>query len=72
MRAARLRYSGFGILLLGVTVALLMAWRSSHILFAIVVGSIVLFVAVLLVARDGWRQTSPESLTSRGFRPDRI
>ena len=37
----------------------------------IVVGLIVLFVAVFLVARDGWRQTSPESLTSRGIRPDR-
>ncbi len=70
MWAARLRYSGLGILLLGVTVAVLMAWRLSHVLFAIVVGFIVLVVAVLLVARDGWRQTSPESLTSRGFRPD--
>ena len=70
MWAARLRYSGLGILLLGVTGALLMAWRLSHVLFAIVVGFIVLVVTVLLVARDGWRQTSPESLTSRGFRPD--
>jgi probable Rubsico expression protein CbbX len=69
MRTARLRYSGFGILLLGITVALLMAWRSSHTLFAIVVGSIVLFSPMLLLARDGWRQTSPESLTSRGIRP---
>ena len=70
MRTARLRYSGFGILLLGITGALLIAWRSSHTLFAIVVGSIVLFLPMLLLARDGWRQTSPESLTSRGFRPD--
>jgi probable Rubsico expression protein CbbX len=70
MWAARLRYSGLGILLLGVTVALLMAWRLSHVLFAIVVGFVVLVVTVLLAARDGWRQTSPESLTSRGFRPD--
>jgi probable Rubsico expression protein CbbX len=46
-----------------------MAWRSSHTLFAIVVGSIVLFSPMLLLARDGWRQTSPESLTSRGIRP---
>ena len=70
MWAARLRYSGLGILLLGVTGALLMAWRLSHVLFAIVVGFIVLVVTVLLVARDGWRQTSPESLSSHGFRPD--
>jgi probable Rubsico expression protein CbbX len=47
-----------------------MAWRLSHVLFAIVVGFVVLVVTVLLVARDGWRQTSPESLSSRGFRPD--
>ncbi len=70
MWAARLRYSGLGILLLGVTVALLMAWRLSHVLFTVVVGFIVLVVTTLLLARDGWRQTSPESLTSRGFRPD--
>ena len=70
MWAARLRYSVLGILLLGVTAALLMAWRLSHVLFAVVVGFIVLVVTVLLVARDGWRQTSPESLSSRGFRPD--
>ncbi len=65
-----LRYSGGGILLLGITVALLMAWQSSHMLFAIVVGSIVAIVTMLLLVRDGWRQTSPEILTSRGFRPD--
>jgi probable Rubsico expression protein CbbX len=70
MRTARLRYSGFAILLLGITGALSIAWRSSHALFAIVIGSIVLFLPMLLLARDGWRQTSPESLTSRGFRPD--
>ncbi len=70
MWAARLRYSGLGILLPGVTVGLWMAWRLSHTLFAIVVGSIVVVLTMLLLARDGWRQTSPESLTSRGFRPD--
>ncbi len=72
MWAARLRHSGLGILLLGVTVALLLAWRSSHVLFAIFVGFILLVLTVLLVARDGWRQTSPESLTSRGIRPDSV
>ena len=46
-----------------------MAWRSSHTLFAIVVGSIVLFLPMLFLARDGWHQTSPESFTSRGIRP---
>ena len=71
MWTAILRYSGVGILLLGITVALLLAWQSSHMLFAIIVGSIVAISTMLLLVRDGWRQTSPESLTSRGFRPDR-
>jgi probable Rubsico expression protein CbbX len=70
MWATRLRYSGLGILLLGVIVGLLMAWRVSPVLFGIIAGFIVLVVMVLLLARDGWRQTSPESLTSRGLRPD--
>ncbi len=70
MWAARLRYFGLGILLLGVTVVLLVAWRLSHVLFGIVGGLIVLLVTVILLVRDGWRQTSPESLASRGFRPD--
>jgi probable Rubsico expression protein CbbX len=47
-----------------------MAWRSSHLLFAIVVTSIVVVLTVFLLVRDGWRQTSPEVLASRGFRPD--
>jgi len=73
MRTARLRYSGLGILLLGVTVALLMAWlRLSHALFTIVACLVVVVLTVLLVARDGWRQTSPESLTSRGIMPDSV
>jgi len=70
MWATRLRYAGLGILLLGVTVGLLVAWRVSHVLFGIIAGFIVLVVTVLFLARDGWRQTSPESLASRGLRPD--
>src|SRR5260221_9194701 len=73
MRSARLRYSGLGILLLGVTVALLMVWlRLSHVLFVMVASLIVLVLAMLLVARDGWRQTSLESLASRGMVPDSV
>jgi probable Rubsico expression protein CbbX len=48
----------------------LITWRSSRVLFAFVLGFLVLVVTVLLVARDGWRQTSPESLAARGFKPD--
>jgi len=70
MWATRLRYTGLGILLLGITVGLLLAWRTSPVLFGIIVGFIVLVVTTLFLVRDGWRQTSPESLAARGFRPD--
>jgi probable Rubsico expression protein CbbX len=69
MWTARLRYSGVGLLLLGIAVALLMAWRSSHMLFAMLAGSIVFVLTVFLLLRDGWRQTSPDVLASHGFRP---
>jgi probable Rubsico expression protein CbbX len=72
MWTTRLRYSGLGVLLLGVTVALLIVWRLNHVLFGIGVGLICLVVAVLAVARDGWRQTSPENLTARGFVPNSV
>ena len=73
MRSASLRYSGLGILLLGVTLALLMVWlRLSHVLFVIVASVIVLVLTMLLVGRDGWRQTSLESLASRGIVPDSV
>ena len=72
MWRTRLRYSALGILLLGVIAALLSAWWLSHVWFtvvAIVVGFFVLCAAIVGLARDGWRQTSPENLSSRGFRP---
>jgi probable Rubsico expression protein CbbX len=73
MWAARLRYSGLGILLLGVIVALLVAWlRLSHVEFGAVVGSAVFVVAVILMARDGWRQTSTEGLAARGIALDAV
>ncbi len=73
MWAARLRYSGLGILLLGVTAALLVAWlRLSHVEFGAVVGSAVFVVAVILMARDGWRQTSTEGLAARGITLDAV
>jgi len=70
MWTTRLRYSGLGILILCVAVALVVAWRLNHVLFGIGLGFIALCVTVLVVARDGWRQTSPQNLTARGFRPD--
>ncbi len=50
-----------------------MVWlRLSHVLFVMVASLIVLVLAMLLVARDGWRQTSLESLASRGIVPDSV
>ena len=75
MWSTRLRYPALGILLLGVIAGLLLTWRLSHVLFAsfaIAVGVVVLSVALVALARDGWRQTSPESLASRGFRPGAV
>jgi probable Rubsico expression protein CbbX len=72
MWAARLRYSGLGIFLLGITVALLMAWRLSHLLFWFCACLMVVVLTGLFFVRDGWRQTTPESLTSRGITPDSV
>ncbi len=70
MRTTRTRYSALGILALGVAVGLVLAWRVNHILFGIILGLIALCATVLVVARDGWRQTSPQNLSARGFRPE--
>jgi probable Rubsico expression protein CbbX len=39
----------------------------SHLWFAIVTGFVVGLVLIALMLRNGWHQTSPESLESRGF-----
>ncbi len=71
MRAARPRYSGVAVLSLAVTVALLIGWLLvSHTVFACAVGFLAFGVAVVLVARDGWRQTTPANLAARGVTPD--
>src|SRR5580693_1891524 len=71
MRTARLRHSVLGVLLLAVSAALLMVWLwFGHLWFAIVAGFVVGFVLIALMLRNGWHQTSPESLESRGFSPE--
>ena len=73
MWVARLRYSGLGIFLLGVAVVLLMAWRvSRHELFGIIAGLLVVILPLLLVARNIWHQTSPESFAVRGITLDSV
>jgi hypothetical protein len=71
MRTATLRYSGLGILLLVLIGALLLAWlRLSHAVFATIAVAVFFVLVLLVVGWDGWRQTSPASLESRGMFPD--
>ena len=72
MKTTRMRYSVLGILVLAVATGLAIAWRVNHILFGIAAGLIGLCATVLIVARDGWRQTSPQNLTARGFLPESV
>ncbi len=72
MRAARLRYSRPAISLLAVTAVLVLAWRVSPELFAILASLLFIVVGSLLFARDAWRQTSAEGLTARGITPDSL
>jgi probable Rubsico expression protein CbbX len=73
MSNTRLRYAGFGLLLLVVTVGLLLAWlKLSHIFFALIVillGGLAVSGAFLW---DGLRQTTSEQLTSRGIYPESV
>ncbi|HTU07493.1 MAG TPA: hypothetical protein VMG13_18220, partial [Trebonia sp.] len=69
MWSTKIRKSALGILLLGVIAALVMSWLASPVLFAIIAGCVVICAGVWVIWRDGWRQTSPQSLNSRGFRP---
>jgi probable Rubsico expression protein CbbX len=71
MRTARLRYSGLGLLLLGVVAALVTAWLLlNHAMFAVVVCVVVFLLIFLMVFWDGLRQSSTASLASRGIFPD--
>jgi hypothetical protein len=56
----------------GLAVALVEAWRLSPALFGIIIGFILLAVAILALARDGWSQTSPHNLAAHGFVPQSV
>ncbi len=71
MRTIRLRHSGLGLLLLVIIGLLVLAWlRLNHPEFAAVVFGAVFVAALLAGTRDGWRQTSPANLESRGMYAD--
>ena len=64
------RYSRLGLLLLGLTGALLLAWlRLNHAVFTTIVSAIAFLLFLFAIAWDGWRQTSPSSLAARGLFP---
>jgi probable Rubsico expression protein CbbX len=69
MMTRRMYYSGLGILVL--IVGLTLAWLLlNHVLFTVIAGSLFFFVVMYFVGRDGWRQTSPANLESRGIYAD--
>ena len=70
MWTARLRYSGLGILGLLVAGGTLLAWlRLNHAILLIIVMALAVIAGLLVVARDGYRQTTPADLISRGIDP---
>ena len=71
MWTGRLRYFGFGLLLLGLLGALLLTWLLFNVVVFSVFGSAsVFFLLLSWVIWDGVRQTSPESLRARGVNLD--
>jgi probable Rubsico expression protein CbbX len=71
MWTGRLRYFGFGLLLLGLVGALLLTWLLfSLVAFGIVGGIIAVSLVLAWVTWDGMRQTTPSSLAARGLNPD--
>jgi probable Rubsico expression protein CbbX len=70
MRGFRLKSFNAGVglcTLAGLTVAWFFL---SYIAFAIIGAVMLLLVPVIMSLRDGWRQTSPASLTARGITPE--
>jgi probable Rubsico expression protein CbbX len=70
MRTARLRHAGLGIFMLVFAGVSLLAWlRLNHLAFATIEFSAVFLIGLVVVARDGYRQTNEENLRSRGIEP---
>jgi probable Rubsico expression protein CbbX len=71
MWTSRLRYFGFGLLLLGLVGALLLTWLLLSLLaFGIVGGLIAVSLVVALATWDTMRQTTTASLAARGINPN--
>jgi probable Rubsico expression protein CbbX len=71
MWTGRLRYFGFGLLLLGLAGALLLAWLLfTHVIFGIAASIVAISLVLFAVTWDGLRQTTPANLAARGVIPD--
>jgi len=71
MRTNRLRYTGLAIVVLVLIGGLVAAWfQLSLPLFLTLASTVVFFVALFMAGWDGWHQTTPTSLESRGMYPD--
>ena len=64
------RFSALGISLL-ILAALLAAWLGlSHVMFVVILGTVIVFAVLTVTIWDGWRQTTPASLEARGMYAD--
>jgi probable Rubsico expression protein CbbX len=71
MWTGRLRYFGFGFLLLALVGVLLLTWLLfTTIVFGVVASTLALILVMSAIAWDGLRQTTPENLAARGLNPD--
>jgi probable Rubsico expression protein CbbX len=71
MGTAILRHARLGIILLIIAAALMAAWVVlSYAIFVVAACLIAIAVAAFVLLRDGFRQTSVQSLTERGIYPE--
>jgi probable Rubsico expression protein CbbX len=66
-----MRYAGLGVLSLVLIGALTLGWlQLNHAIFVTLVATAILFWVLFMVSRNGWSQTTPASLESRGIYAD--
>jgi probable Rubsico expression protein CbbX len=71
MWTGRLRYLGFGLLLLGLVGVLLLTWLLFSLpIFVFAVSTVVITLVLFAITWDGVRQTSLSELAARGINPD--
>ncbi|HEY5398549.1 MAG TPA: AAA family ATPase [Trebonia sp.] len=67
----KLRYLGFGLLMLGLVGALLLTWLLFSLpIFVFAASTVVITLVLFAITWDGMRQTSLSNLAARGINPD--